>query len=114
MKELPYEHLAMQNAVLPHELTDFDVLAYYALCHVYRLYNDKLIGKEQGACMKRQIVLAHNKCESFRNSAAHVADIYKYTEAARAAVRKNPCAETALALADCVDGRGWEKFERSK
>lgn len=43
MKELPYERLAMQNAVLPHELTDFDVLAYYALCHVYRLYNDKLI-----------------------------------------------------------------------
>lgn len=47
MKELPYERLAMQNAVLPHELTDFDVLAYYALCHVYRLYNDKLIGKER-------------------------------------------------------------------
>lgn len=109
--ELPYERLAMHNAVIPQDLVGADVLCYLALCHVYKLYNDKLIGKEQGAAMKRQIMLAYEAVQADKACAMRSADLYKFTELARCAARKNPCAETALALAETIDGRGWEKVK---
>lgn len=112
--ELPYERQAMQSNIIPPELTGDNVLAFYALRYIYTQYQQKSISREQGAAIKRQILAALEKINDTRKWAGYAADLYKYTELARSAARKNPCAETALALAEAIDGRGWEKLKESE
>ena len=57
--EPKYEPEAMRNAPAPHSLTGIDLLAYYALCYIYRLYKDKEIDRPTGARMKQSLLRAY-------------------------------------------------------
>jgi hypothetical protein len=57
--DFKYEPEAMRNAPAPHSLTGIDLLAYYALCYVYRLYKDKAIDRPTGTKMKQSLLQAY-------------------------------------------------------
>lgn len=49
----------MRSAPAPHGLTGIDLLAYYALCYIYRLYKDKAIDRTAGTNMKQLLLRAY-------------------------------------------------------
>ena len=57
--ELKHEPEAMRNAPAPRSLKGIDLLAYYALCYIYRLYKDKAIDRTAGTNMKQSLLQAY-------------------------------------------------------
>ncbi len=49
----------MRNEPIPHEVRGIDLLAYYALCYIYRLYKDKAIDRTAGTNMKQSLLRAY-------------------------------------------------------
>ena len=107
---LPYERQAARSDILPPDLDCIDVLAFYALRHIYSQYSQKSISKERGAAMKSQLMFAYSGLANQLKSTLYYGKLIQFTEIAKISARKNPCAETALALAEAIDGRGWEKL----
>ncbi len=49
----------MRNEPIPHEVRGLALLAYYALCYIYRLYKDKAIDRTAGTNMKQALLRAY-------------------------------------------------------
>ena len=122
--ELKHEPEAMRNAPAPRSLTGIDLLAYYALCYIYRLYKDRSIDRPTGTNMKQSLLRAYE-------SANRTKDEYNFDWARleRSAIdyAMNPTRETAdmfyarvYNLSDdwrsdrnkkAVEGVAWERNE---
>lgn len=108
--ELPYERQAMQSNIIPSDLCGADVLMFMALHGLYAAARDKKISREQGAAYKKMLLRALAEAETTKQGALYYGKLMQCTEIAKTNARKNPCKETALALAECLDSRGWEKL----
>lgn len=99
---------AAAQGLMPDGLDQPGAMLYATMRRVYADFADGLISKADGAREKSKAVAGYNETkkllEFYEQYTAQSAERYKRTEAARTNARKNPCAETALALADAIDG----------
>ena len=99
---------AAAKRVQPEQLDLPGQLLYAVLRRLYADYAFGLISLETGQREKARAIVAYEKASrelAFYAKAAGVSEArYRKTEKARSAARKNPCAETAVALADAIDG----------
>ena len=82
----------MRNAPAPHSLTGIDLLAYYALCYIYRLYKDKAIDRTTGTRMKQSLLQAY---ESANRTKDKYDFIWARLEQSARDYAMNPTKETA-------------------
>ena len=90
--ELKYEPEAMRNEPIPSDLTGIDLLTYYALCYIYRLYNDKAIDRPTGTNMKQSLLRAY---ESANRTKDKYDFIWARLERSAKDYTMNPTKETA-------------------
>lgn len=105
---LPYEREAMHGDPMPDDLCIYDQAAFQALRSLYHSFRDKVIDRETASAEKKRILKALDdatKQAIFQdNIAYHQAEVNRLTEAAKAAVRKDPTPENALQLVRVLDG----------
>lgn len=105
---LPYERAAMRGDPMPDGLCIYDQAAFQALRCLYRSFRDQMMGRDAAAEEKKKILKALDdavKEAAFQDRLAfHRAQVIRLTEAAKAAVRKNPSPENALQLVQVLDG----------
>ena len=98
----PWEKEAMQGAEMPDGLSIHDQPAYLSLRTVYHDFHEKRLRRETASAEKRRILAAWDKAkrtaEFERKQAFFHARLYKDTELAVTAVRKDPSPENALRL----------------
>ena len=104
----PWERAAMRGSELPDGLPIYEQMAYISLRALYHDYHEKRLDRETASAEKRKIIGALQKAkdaEDFRSRLVsfHVR-VIKDTEAANAAVRKNPSPENAIVLCNVLDG----------
>ena len=90
--ELKYEPKTMRNEPIPSDLTGIDLLTYYALCYIYRLYNDKAIDRPTGTNMKQSLLRAY---ESANRTKDKYDFIWARLERSAKDYTMNPTKETA-------------------
>ncbi len=104
----PWEREAMQGAEMPDGLSLYDQMAYLSLRTLYHDYHEKRLDRKTASAEKRRIVGAWDKAkrtaEFERNLAFFQARVYKDSEGAKTAVRKDPSPENALRLCNVLDG----------
>lgn len=105
---LPYEKEAMHGDPMPDDLCIYDQAAFQALRSLYHSFRNKVIDRETASAEKKKILKALDdatKQAIFQdNLAYHQAEVNRMTEAAAAAVRKDPTPENALQLVRVLDG----------
>lgn len=103
-----WEREAMQGAEMPDGLSLYDQMAYLSLRTLYHDYHEKRLDRAAASAEKRRIVGAWRRAkdtEEFQRRLAHFsAQVFKNTEAAKIAVRKNPSPENAIRLCNVMDG----------
>lgn len=106
--EFPWERSAMRGDEMPDGLDLADQMAYTSLRHIYGLYRQKLLSRDQAAAekmrLRRQWQQAKDTLGFADRSAQFRARVLKETEAAATACRKNPTPENALRLCDVIAG----------
>lgn len=104
----PWEREAMQGAEMPDGLPLYDQMAYISLRSLYHDYHEKRLDRATAAAEKRRIFEAWDgakrTAEFERKLAFFHARLYKDTEGARTAVRKDPSPENAIKLCNVLDG----------
>lgn len=104
----PWEREAMRGAEIPDGLSLCDQMAYLSLRTLYCDYHEKRVNRETASAEKRRIFGAWDKAkrtaEFERNLAFFRARVIKDTDAAKAAVRKDPSPENAIKLCNVLDG----------
>lgn len=104
----PWEREAMQGAEMPDGLTIYDQMAYISLRTLYHDYHEKRLNRATASAEKRRIVGAWDRAkrtaEFERKLAFFHARLYKDTELAATAVRKDPSPENAIRLVNVLDG----------
>lgn len=104
----PWEREAMRGAEMPDGLSLYDQMAYLSLRTLYHDYHEKRLDRATASVEKRQIVgawqRAKDTAEFQRKLAFFSARVFKDTEAAKTAVRKNPSPENAIQLCNVMDG----------
>ena len=104
----PWEREAMQGAEIPEGLSIYDQMAYISLRTLYHDYYEKRLNRTTASAEKRRIFGAWDKAKSTaefeRKLAFFHARLYKDTEMAKTAVRKDPSPENAIRLCNVLDG----------
>lgn len=104
----PWEREAMQGAEIPEGLSMCDQMAYISLRTLYHDYHEKRLDRATASAEKRRIFGAWDKAkrtaELERKLAFFHARLYKDTEMAKTAVRKDPSPENAIRLCNVLDG----------
>ena len=104
----PWEREAMQGAEIPEGLSKYDQMAYISLRTLYHDYYEKRLNRTTASAEKRRIFGAWDKAKSTaefeRKLAFFHARLYKDTEMAKTAVRKDPSPENAIRLCNVLDG----------
>lgn len=104
----PWEREAMQGAEMPDGLPMYDQMAYISLRTLYHDYHEKRLNRATASAEKRRIVGAWDRAkrtaEFERKLAFFHARLYKDTELAATAVRKDPSPENAIRLVNVLDG----------
>lgn len=104
----PWEREAMQGAEMPDGLSIHDQMAYISLRTLYHDYHEKRLDRAMASAEKWRIVgawqRAKDTAEFQRKLAFFSARVFKDTEAAKTAVRKNPSPENAIRLCNVIDG----------
>lgn len=104
----PWEREAMQGAEMPDGLSLYDQMAYLSLRTLYHDYHEKRLNRVTASAEKRRIVgawqRAKDAAEFQRKLALFSARVFKDTEVAKTAVRKNPSPENAIRLCNVMDG----------
>ena len=104
----PWEREAMQGAEIPEGLSIYDQMAYISLRTLYHDYYEKRLNRTTASAEKRRIFGAWDKAKSTaefeRKLAFFHARLYKDTEMAKTAVRKDPSPENASRLCNVLDG----------
>ena len=104
----PWEREAMRGAEMPDGLSIHDQMAYTSLRTLYHDFHEKRLSREMASAEKRRILAAWDKAKrtaEFDHKLTFFhARLYKDTELAKTAVRKDPCPENALRLCNVLDG----------
>ena len=104
----PWEREAMQGAGMPDGLSMYDQMAYISLRTLYHDYHEKRMDRATASAEKRRIFGAWDRAkrtaEIERKLAFFHARLYKDTEMAKTAVRKDPSPENAIRLCNVLDG----------
>ena len=104
----PWEREAMRGAEMPDGLSIHDQMAYTSLRTLYHDFHEKRLSRETASAEKRRILAAWDKAkrtaEFDRKLTFFHARLYKDTELAKTAVRKDPSPENALRLCNVLDG----------
>lgn len=104
----PWEREAMRGEEMPDELSLYDQMAYISLRTLYHDYHEKRLDRETASAEKRRIVGAWQRAKDTadfqRKLAFFSARVFKDTEAAKIAVRKDPSPENAIRLCNVMDG----------
>ena len=104
----PWEREAMRGAEMPDGLSIHDQMAYTSLRTLYHDFHEKRLSRETASAEKRRILAAWGKAkrtaEFDRKLTFFHARLYKDTELAKTAVRKDPSPENALRLCNVLDG----------
>ena len=104
----PWEREAMQGAEMPEGLSIYDQMAYTSLRSLYHDYHEKRMDRATASAEKRRIFGAWDRAkrtaEFERKLAFFHARLYKDTEMAKTAVRKDPSPENAIRLCNVLDG----------
>lgn len=104
----PWEREAMRGAEMPDGLSLYDQMAYLSLRTLYHDYHEKRLDRATASAEKRRIIgawqRAKDTAEFQRKLAFFSAQVFKDTEAAKTAVRKNPTPENAIRLCNVMDG----------
>ena len=102
----PWEREAMQGAEMPDGLSMYDQMAYISLRTLYHDYHE--MDRATASAEKRRIFGAWDRAkrtaEFERKLAFFHARLYKDTEMAKTAVRKDPSPENAIRLCNVLDG----------
>ena len=98
----------MRGAEMPDGLSTHDQMAYTSLRTLYHDFHEKRLSRETASAEKRRILAAWDKAkrtaEFDRKLTFFHARLYKDTELAKTAVRKDPSPENALRLCNVLDG----------
>ncbi len=104
----PWEREAMRGEEMPDGLSLYDQMAYLSLRILYRDYHEKRLDRETASTEKHRIFAAWDKAkctvEFERKLSYFHARLYKDTEMAKTAVRKDPSPENAVRLCNVLDG----------
>ena len=104
----PWEREAMQGAEMPDGLSIYDQMAYISLRTLYHDFHEKRMDRATASAEKRRIFGAWDgakrTAEFERKLAFFHALLYKDTEMAKTAVRKDPSPENAIRLCNVLDG----------
>lgn len=104
----PWEREAMRGAEMPEGLSIHDQMAYISLRALYHDYREKRLSRTTASAEKRRIFAAWDKAkrtaEFERKLSFFHARLYKNTEMAKTAVRKDPSPENAIRLCNVLDG----------
>lgn len=104
----PWEREAMQGAEMPDGLSIHDQMAYISLRTLYHDFHEKRMARAKASAEKRRIFGAWDRAkrtaEFERKLAFFHARLYKDTEMAKTAVRKDPSPENAIRLCNVLDG----------
>lgn len=104
----PWEREAMRGAEMPEGLSVHDQLAFLYLRTIYRDYYEKRLTRKTASAEKRRLWgiwdEARRTAEFERKLAFFHARLYKDTEEAKTAVRKDPSPENAIRLCNVLDG----------
>lgn len=116
MTELPYEHAAMHGEPMPDNITsEADQLCYIALTLLYRMYDKKLITREEGHRIKAELLYVLDKARRMEdfNTKLSLAIAKTYQECERHVkgyrddrepFRQNPTPDNAARLVAVMDG----------
>ena len=101
---------------MPDGLSLYDQMAYLSLRTLYHDYHEKRVDRVMASAEKRRIVGAWQQAKATagfqRKQALFRAQMFKDTEAAKTAVRKDPSPENAIRLCNVLDGL--EKYSPEK
>ena len=104
----PWEREAMRSAEMPDGLSIYDQMAYISLRTLYHDYRERRLDRAMASAEKRRIFRAWDKAkrtaEFERKLALFQARVYKDSESAKTAVRKDPSPENAIRLCSVLDG----------
>ncbi len=104
----PWEREAMRGAEMPDGLSLYDQMAYISMRTLYHDYHEKRLDRKTASAEKRRIFGAWDEAkrtaEFERKLAFFRARVYKDSERATTAVRKNPSPENAIRLCNVLDG----------
>ena len=104
----PWEREAMKGAEMPDGLSLYDQMAYISLRTLYCDYREKRLDRATASAEKRRIFGAWNKAKRMaefeRKQTFFRVRLYKDTEGAKTAVRKDPSPENAIRLCNVLDG----------
>lgn len=104
----PWEREAMQGAEMPDGLLLCDQMAYLSLRTLYHDYHERRLDRATASAEKQRIVSAWRRAkdtvEFQRKLAFFSARVFRDTEAAKTAVRKDPSPENAVRLCNVMDG----------
>ena len=116
MTELPYEHAAMHGEPMPDNITsEADQLCYIALTLLYRMYDKKLITREEGHRIKAELLYVLDKAkrmEEFNTKHCHAINrtftaveqhVNRYRHD-REPFRREPTPDNAARLVAVMDG----------
>ena len=106
--DFPWEREAMRGAEMPDGLSIHDQMAYTSLRTIYHDYHEKRLDRATASVEKRRILAAWDKAKRTADFECKLAffhaRLYKDTEGAKTAVRKNPTKENAITLCNVLDG----------
>lgn len=98
----------MRGEELPEGLRLVDQMAYSTLRQIYWQHKQQIISREQAARekqkLKREYEIASDTLKSYETMLKVSAKRYKETELLRAACRKEPTPENAIALCNAIVG----------
>ncbi len=104
----PWEREAMRGAEMPDGLSLHDQMAYISLRTLYHDYHEKRMDRPTASAEKRRIIGAWDRAKRTAEFESRLAlfhaRLYKDTEGAKAAVRKDPGPENAIRLCNVLDG----------
>lgn len=105
--DFTWERAAAMGEPMPTCLPIAEQKAFQAIAYLYARFRNNSITREQAATEKARIKASLKDevdMENFNDNLAYQREmILRKTEMAKIAARKNPCAETCLALCDSID-----------
>lgn len=105
--DFTWERAAAMGEPMPTCLPTAEQKAFQAIAYLYARFNIKSISRDQASEEKAHIKASLKDeiaTENFKDNLAYQREmILRQSEMAKIAARKNPCAETCIALCDSID-----------
>lgn len=105
--DFTWERAAAMGEAMPTCLPTAEQNAFQAIAYLYARFRANAVSREQAATEKARIkasLMDEINMEKFKDNLAYQRElILRQSEMAKISARKNPCAETCIALCDSID-----------